>query len=332
MRPLRVAVLAFPSVQPLDVAGPLEVFGSAGRWLRDNGRTPGLGYEVEILAPRRGALRTSSGFRLHADRSFRDVRGLDTLLVAGGLGVAKAAGDADLLRWLRRMATRVRRLGSVCTGAFLLAEAGLLDGRRAVTHWGSCDELARRYPRVRVEPEPLFVRDGGVFTSAGVTAGMDLSLALVEDDYGREVAQAVARELVLYVRRASGQPQLSAQLAAQLAGDDSVRELQAYIASHLAEDLSLERLASRAAMSPRNFSRVFAREVRVTPARFVLQSRLELARRLLEQTGEGLEAVASECGFRSPAVLRRALQRSTGLGPRSYRARVRTPSGSKPRA
>lgn len=319
---MRVAMLAFPQVQILDVTGPLEVFGRAARLLRERGRRGA--YEVEIVAARAGPFDCSSGLRLHAGRSIAAAGRIDTLLVAGGLGTEAALADPRLTRWLRRMAPRVRRLGSVCTGAFLLAEAGLLDGRRAATHWQHCADLAARYPRVRVEPDPVFVHDG-VYTSAGVTAGMDLALALVEEDFGPELALEVARELVLYVRRPSGQPQLSAQLAGQLAQRRPLRELQAWIGEHLEQDLSLPALARRAGMSPRNFSRAFARETSVPPARYVERARVEKVRRLLQESADGLDRIARECGYASPEVMRRALRRQTGQSPRAYRGFVQCP-------
>src|SRR5262245_40285302 len=210
--PLRVAMVAFPDVQVLDVTGPLEVFGGTARGLVEIGRHPRPFYQVELLAAQPGPLATSSGLVLQATRSYASVSGgIDTLLVAGGRGSRAALRDEALLAWLRRMAPRVRRLGSVCTGALVLAEAGLLDGRRATTHWSACDMLAERYPRVRVEPDAIFVQDGKLWTSAGVTAGMDLALALVEEDLGREVALAAARQLVLFLKRPGGQSQFSAQ-------------------------------------------------------------------------------------------------------------------------
>src|SRR5262249_1574814 len=215
---LRVAALAFPDVQILDVTGPLEVFSRTARWLREHGHRSDDAYQVEILGTERGPFAASSGIKLIADRGFAEVKGgIDTLLIAGGRGVAHHLKDRSLARWIRAQARSVRRLASVCTGAFFLAEAGLLEGRRATTHWGCCSELARRYPGVRVEPDTIYVHEGSVWTSAGVTAGMDLALALVEEDYGREVALAVARELVVFLRRPGGQSQFSAQLAVQMA-------------------------------------------------------------------------------------------------------------------
>jgi transcriptional regulator GlxA family with amidase domain len=251
----------------------------------------------------------------------------DTLVVAGGQGARAAVADRELIAWLREAAPRVRRLASVCTGAFLLAEAGLLDGRRATTHWRACAALARDYPRVRVDPDPIFVRDGNVYTSAGVTSGMDLALALVEEDHGREVALGVARGLVLFLKRPGGQSQFSAQLSAQLASRQPIQELQAWIVENVHRDLSVDALAARAGMSPRNFARVFTREVGATPARFVEIARVEAARRRLEEEGgRGVEAVASECGFGSAETLRRAFLRRLRVSPADYRARFQ-PAG-----
>jgi transcriptional regulator GlxA family with amidase domain len=320
----RVAVVAFAGVQMLDVIGPLEVFSSASRWLaRQCGRTTPA-YTVEILAARAGAVRASSGVHLVADRAYCDVRGgLDTLLVAGGDGTAAAMGDRALLAWLRRMAPRVSRLGSVCSGTFVLAEAGLLDGRRVTTHWAVCQALAARYPTVQVDPDPIFVRDGQLITSAGVTAGMDLALALVEDDHGRDVALEVARQLVLFLRRPGGQSQFSAQLAAQAAEREPIRELQAWIGEHPDADLAVPALAQRAAMSPRNFSRVFAQQVGMTPGRYVEAVRVETARRRLEESADGVEGVAAAAGFGSSESMRRAFLRTVRVAPNAYRSRFR---------
>ena len=315
-------MLAYPDIQMLDVMGPLEVFSRTSRWLKDNGKRADDAYSVEILGPARGPFRASSGLRLYADRRFEEVgRGIDTLLVAGGRGMERFRSDARLLRWIRRQAGWVRRLASVCTGTFLLAEAGLLDGRRATTHWSWCARLARQFPAIRVEPDTIYVKEGPIYTSAGVTAGMDLALALVEEDLGRDVALAVARELVLFLRRPGGQAQFSAQLAVQLAEYEPLRDLQTWILDHPREDLSVETLARRAAMSPRNFARVFTREVGTTPARFVSSVRVETARRLLEESSERLEAVSSMSGLGTPEAMRRAFLRMVGVAPGQYRER-----------
>jgi transcriptional regulator GlxA family with amidase domain len=327
-------MLAYPGTQILDVIGPLEVFARTSRWLRDQGRRRDDAYSVEILGLRRGAFRASSGLRLFADRRFNEVgRGIDTLMIAGGVGAERYCAHPPLLRWIRRQAGSVRRVASICTGAFFLAEAGLLKGRRATTHWSSCTQLARRYPDVRVEPDTIFVREGSLYTSAGVTAGMDLALALVEEDHGREVALAVARALVMFLRRPGGQAQFSAQLAVQFAEHQPLSDLQAFILDHPREDLSVDALARRVTMSPRNFARVFTREVGTTPARFVTSVRVETARRLLEESSEDLETVCSRSGLGTTEAMRRAFLRTVGVPPGQYRERFnrREPAGKRPR-
>ncbi|HVP28078.1 MAG TPA: GlxA family transcriptional regulator [Myxococcota bacterium] len=320
----QISMLAYPDCQILDVTGPLEVFARTSRWLGERRRQAGPAYAVEIVARRPGMVTASSGLGLRVDRTFGAVRGpIDTLLVAGGIGCVAAMGDRPLLSWVRRMAPRVRRLGSVCTGAGILAEAGLLDGRRVTTHWSYAERLAALYPKVEVDPEPIFVRDGKIWTSAGVTAGMDLALALVEEDHGHEVALAVARELVMFLKRPGGQSQFSAQLAAQAADREPLRELQAWVAENPAEDLRVPLLARRAGMSPRHFARVFASSVGTTPARFIERVRVETARRRLEETAAGVDAVAAECGFGSAEVMRRAFLRALRVSPADYRRRFR---------
>jgi transcriptional regulator GlxA family with amidase domain len=320
-----IVVVAFPDVQVLDVMGPLEVFGRTARWLVEAGQRTDLAYSVEIVAPTKGPLQTSSGLKIVADRRFLDLRGpVDTLLVAGGRGARAAAGNAALRSWLTRTAPRVRRFGSVCTGTFILAAAGLLDGKRATTHWAWCDELAKLHPRIRVDADPIFVTDGHLYTSAGVTAGMDLALALVEEDFGRQVALAVARQLVLFLRRPGGQSQFSSQLAVQTADREPLRELQAWIADHLGADLSIPALADRVAMSPRHFARVFVAQLGMTPARFVEVQRVEAARRRLEESGDGVDIVAATCGFSGAEVMRRAFLRTVRVSPTDYRNRFRS--------
>jgi len=320
--PLRVAMLVYPDIQMLDVMGPLEVFSRASRLLVERGLSRGDAYAVEIVGPRRGLLRASSGLEMRATRAITEVGPpIDTLLVAGGRGTDAFLAHAGIRRFLRAQAGRVRRLGSVCTGAFLLAEAGLLDGRAATTHWASCEEMASRYPRVHVEPDRIFVRDGAVYTSAGVTSGMDLALALVEEDFGREIALAAARALVMFLRRPGGQAQFSAQLAVQMAAHEPLRDLQAYILEHPEKNLAVETLARRVAMSPRSFARHFARQVGTTPARFVTSARVETARRRLEDSQDGLDAICAASGFGSLESMRRAFLGSIGIAPGQYRER-----------
>ena len=319
--PRRIVIAAFPDVQVLDVTGPLEVFGRTARWLVEQGHRTELAYTIELAGPQPGPLPTSSGLKLVADLGYRDVRtGIDTLLVAGGRGSQAASCDKALLACLRRAAPRVRRLGSVCTGTFVLAAAGLLDGRHATTHWAWCDTLSKQHTKVAIDPDPIFVRDGHIYTSAGVTTGMDLALAMVEEDHGHQVALEVARQLVLFLRRPGGQSQFSAQLSVQSADREPLRDLQRWMADHLADDLSVDALAGRVAMSPRHFARVFAAEVGTTPARFVERLRVEAGRRRLEESTDCVDVVAAVCGFGSPEAMRRAFRRTVRVSPSAYRA------------
>ena len=319
--PLRIALFAYPDVQALDLSGPLEMFARATRVLREEGRAH-PGYALAVVGTEAGPIAASSGFRFLPDATFGALRGaVDTLLVVGGRGVDAVLANRAALAWLRRMAGRVRRLGSICTGAFALAEAGLLDGRTATTHWSRAAELARRYPRVRVEEDRIWVRDGEVYTSAGVTAGMDLALALIEEDLGAELALAVARAMVMYVRRPGDQSQYSAPLRLQAAATPSVRELVAWAAEHPAADLSVPALAHKVGKSPRHLTRVFRKELGVAPAEAVEQLRLEAARRALQQSAASLEEVAARCGFGSAEVMRRAFLRTLHVTPSAYRAR-----------
>lgn len=312
----RVVIVTYPGVQTLDVLGPAEVFSTATAIAGD-------GYRLEVVAPERGPLATSS-VSLHAGSAIADCRGrIDTLIVAGGTGSRPAQEDDALIAWLRSAAGRSRRVASVCTGALLLARAGLLDGHRATTHWAWCDYLASRYPAIDVDPDPIFVRDGKLATSAGVTAGMDLALALVEDDLGPEVALETARWLVLFLRRPGGQSQFSAQLAAQTAERPPLRDLQSWIADHLDEDLSVPALACRACMSERNFARAFRREIGMTPAAYVEAARVERARMALESGDLPVDALARQFGFGTVETLRRAFRRRVGVSPADYRNRFR---------
>jgi transcriptional regulator GlxA family with amidase domain len=326
----RVAMLGFPDAQILDITGPLEVFSRASRWLTDEGLADTPAYEITVVAATRGSLAMSNGLRLVVEQSVETLdTPLDTLMVAGGMGTAAAMRDRRLIGWLRKMAPRVRRLCSVCTGTFLLAEAGLLSGRRATTHWRFCDALKRRFPAIRVQTDPIFVRDGHLYTSAGVTAGIDLALALVEEDHGRRVALGVARELVMFLRRPGGQSQFSVQLAVQSADREPIRDLQGWIADHLSEDLSVGRLARRSAMSARNFARVFLRETGLTPATFVARTRVEAARRRLEESADGIDVIAEHCGFGTRESMRRAFIRSLRVPPSAYRSRFRPAAASR---
>lgn len=310
-------VLGVDGAQSLDVLGPIEAFHYAEL------QAPGS-YRVELVGP------SDSGFITAASGVTIGVRPLpyppprhDTLVVAGGEGARHATGDEELAEWIRQAAKRARRTTSVCTGAYLLAAAGLLDGRQATTHWNYCDDLAEQFPDVRLDPEPVFVRDGDLWTSAGVTAGMDLTLALIEDDLGPEIALSVARMLVVFLKRPGGQAQFSGALSVQQATRPALRELQAWIAGHLDEDLSVANLAARAGFSERSFARAFRHEVGTTPAAYVEALRVERARTLLEDGAASLEAVAQAAGFSSTEVLRRAFHRHLGVSPADYRGRFR---------
>jgi transcriptional regulator GlxA family with amidase domain len=321
--PRRVSIVVFPGVQSLDLTGPLEVFHGASRLIAAT-RPGEPRYEIQILSRDGAPLDTSSGLRIIPHAALPDdVSGLDTLIVAGGTGTKDAARDAALIAWLARAAAAARRTASVCTGAFLLARAGLLDGRRATTHWSAAQRLAALHPAVHVDAEPIYLRDEGIWTSAGVTAGMDLALAIVEEDLGPNVALAVARLLVVFFKRPGGQAQFSSALQAQQAARPELRELQAWIAGHLDQDLSVAALAERATMSERSFARAFSREVGQTPAAYVEALRIEHARDLLEDGAPSLEGVAQSAGFASAEVLRRAFHRRVGVSPADYRERFR---------
>jgi transcriptional regulator GlxA family with amidase domain len=308
-----VALVAFERFQLLDLAGPAEVFRAATRL----GAEPP--YEIRTLAPTR-SVTSESGICLTADgRVDADDDPIDTLVVVGGLGVREAVLDGRFVARVHTLAERSRRITSVCTGAYVLAAAGLLDGRRATTHWSACDDLAARFPDVTVEPDRIHVRDGDRWTSAGVTAGIDLALALVEDDHGPDLAHAVAQWLVVFVRRAGGQTQFSAQLAAGPARSEPIAELQRWLPDHLDEDLTVPVLAARAAMSPRSFARRFRTETGTTPAAFVEALRVEAARRLLETSDAPVAVVATTVGFGGPETLHRAFARRVGTTPDQYR-------------
>lgn len=318
----RILLLAAPGSQILDLVGPFQVFTRASEILtRARSDSPPL-YALDVVTTAPGMLLTSCGLRLEAHGTFRQVRGaVDTLLIVGGACVEAGTEDAAVVQWLQRIAPQLRRVGSICTGAFLLGRAGLLNGRRATTHWKYCDLLTRRYPAVKVEADPIFVRDGNVYTSAGVTAGMDMALALVEEDAGSKLALEVARELVLYLRRPGGQSQFSAALTLQGSDYQPFRDLGAWVLEHLRENLSVEALASRVSMSPRNFARMFRAEMNTTPAKFVESLRLEAARRRLQESNASLESVATTCGFRNSEAMRGTFKRVLRVAPGEYRWR-----------
>jgi len=319
-RPHKVAMIAYPDAQVLDITGPLEVFSRAGRWLRDEGVTPENAYSVVLLAREAGLIRTSSGLELKAE-SLQRTGEIDTLLVTGGIGFRRALEDKALLAWIKNAALEVRRIGSICTGAMIRARAGLLEGRPATTHWAYCDELATHFGDVSVDADAIFVKNENIYTSAGVTSGMDLALAMVEEDWGPTVALAVAQELVLFLKRPGGQSQFSRFLEPEKTSSRRVRDLQAWILKNLSQDLSVARLAEVSSMSPRNFARSFAREMGVTPARYVEKIRIEMARSLLQQNRDPIEHIAEKVGFKGYDSFRRAFRREIGVAPSEYRER-----------
>lgn len=323
-RRLRVVALALPGGDPLELIGPLEILNTANMVLAESGRAD-LGYDIEVAGPRTGLMFGWKGLNISVDRTCHQIRGrMDTVLIQAMDAEGQVLRDRRLLRWLARIAPDVRRLASVCNGSYVLAEAGLLDGRRATTHWAYCEDFSRRYPRVTVEPEPIFIQDGNVYTSAGATSGLDMTLAFIEQDFGRDVALRVAQFLVFFLKRPGNQAQFSVQMATQLAERDAIRDIQAYIVDHVGEDLGVVALAKRAAMSPRNFARVFSEEVGVTPGKFVEDTRLECARERLEQSQLAIEEIAATCGYRNAETMRQAFIRQLGVGPKEYRRRFST--------
>ena len=316
----RIAVVVVPPVEELDLVGPMQVLSAANRL------TGKPVYAVEIATNADDLKVAGEGGLLSflAQRRFAELKGsFDSLLLVCGVATRNAR-DAALFAWLRKMAPEVRRIGSVCVGAFLFAEAGLLNGRRATAHWKFGEELAKRYPRVLVESNPLWVKDGNIYTSAGISAGIDLALAWVEEDCGVAVAHEVARELVLFLRRPGGQTQYSVSLAAQASEMKAIQDLQVWIAENVRKKLSVQMLADRFAMSVRNFERVFTRELGRTPSKYILQVRVEQAQRQLERTDRGLKQIALDCGFGNADVMRRSFVRLVGVTPGQYRRTLNT--------
>lgn len=317
-----VVMVAPPGVQLLDISGPLDVFAEA------NAQVGREAYRLLVAAAEPAPLRSSSGVRLMPDRVIgRDFDDrIDTLLVAGCPNAMEVPADGVVLDWLRQRAPTVRRYGSVCSGAFFLAAAGLLAVRRVTTHWAVAAELARRFPDVTVDADAIHVSDGPVRTAAGVTAGLDLALALVEEDLGHEVAKRVASQLVMFFKRPGGQMQFSRKGEAMPAGRSALQELQRWIAANPAHDHSVGNLAGRMELSPRHFSRLFRSEVGITPATWVEEARVHAARRLLEQGHEAPKQVAAQCGFADADTLRRAFVRHVGVTPAEYRKRFANPA------
>lgn len=319
-----IVFVGYDGVQGLDLTGPLDVFAGAQQWVARTGAAD-PGYRTIVASGDGRPFRTTAGLTVLPDAGLDDLPGtVDTIVVPGSEITLSEPYPEKIVAWLARSASGARRVTSVCTGAFLLAEAGLLDGRRATTHWAACRQLARRYPAVTVEPEPIYVRDGSVATSAGVTAGIDLALALVEDDLGRDAALTIARWLVMFLHRPGNQAQFSAQLAARYADREPIRDLQRWLGDHYGVELTVDAMAERARMSPRHFARTFRQQVGVSPGRYLQQVRIEAARRRLEESDTPAESVAVACGFGSPETMRRTFVQVLGMPPAEYRRRFRT--------
>jgi transcriptional regulator GlxA family with amidase domain len=324
MNERHVVIVAFEGVQPLDAVGPHEVFAGARRAAASVGRVGG--YRVTLASPGGGPVRAESGLVL-GTTALPDAGGrVDTLVLAGGNGANAAAANETLISWVRATAPRCRRVATVCSGAFIGAAAGLLDGRRVTTHWARATELRTTHPGLTVDPDPIYIRDGKVWSSAGVTAGIDLSLALVQDDLGVDVAQTIARWLVMFLHRPGGQTQFASPVWVPRAERSTVRAVQDLVEAAPGGDHRLPMLAAAAAMSVRHFTRVFTAEVGESPSRFVERTRVEAARRELETTSDTLDLVAARCGLGSAETLRRVAQRHLGVSPDAYRRRFRTAS------
>ena len=309
----RVVISGLPPVQVLDVTGPLEVFSNVADYQVTLVSSDGTDHHM-----------TSRGIKLVGAVPRDSVSGpIDTLVIVGGPGSESGEYDSDYLRWIADAAGRSRRVASICTGAFLLAAAGLLDHKKAVTHWSFCDRLAREFPKVNVLPNRIFVRDGAIYTSAGITAGIDLSLALVEEDHGHQTALTVARQLVMFLVRPGGQAQYSNLLSWQATTSGPLRELQLYILENLKADHSVEALAERVGMSPRHFSRVCLREMKMNPGQFVARLRVEAGQQMIDSSSMGLKEIADACGFGSADSMRRTFQRVIGITAGEYAKRFK---------
>jgi len=319
-----VVFVTVPDGDPFDLIGPLMVLQDTNWQLENSGRSD-LGYDIEVVSNAPGTVFRENGLRIEVDKSCYDVRGaVDTLVFQAIDYEEKCLADRRFIDWIRRVAPRTERLVTACMGTYMLAEAGLLDGRRATTHWMACDSFQQRYDAVEMDPEPIYVKDGKYYSSAGVTAILDLMLALVEEDFGPEIALRVAQSMVLFLRRPANQSQFSVQLKQAMSGHRSILAVLAHIAERPDEDLSVEALAERANMSTRNFVRVFTREVGLTPGKFVELSRIEAARSQLEQSKLPIGEIAKRCGYRTSDGMRASFDRNLGVGPSEYRRRFAT--------
>lgn len=320
----RVVFVTSPNAASLEYMGPMQVFDEAKLFLEYSRRSD-LAYKVEIVTTDSGPIYNRKGLSIVADVPYHALRGkVDTLIFQAADETDSCLQDKRFINWVAKMSGKVRRVVSICTGSFILAQAGVLEGRRATTHWCACNDFRSRYPHVNLETDPIYTKDGHVYTSAGATAGADLAIALIEEDFGTEFARRVAQGLVMYLRRPGNQAQFSVQVASRFSDEPGIQEVTTYISENLQNDLRVEVLAEQFNMSPRNFTRVFKRQVGVPPGRFVEQCRLEFARQCLEQSDVALSQIARRCGYASADGLRLAFDRHLGLSPRDYRRRFAT--------
>ncbi len=319
----RVAQVIFKNAQVLDITGPMEVFAQANEILAQFHQCIGTAYEITLVSHEKGPVPMSSGLKLMADGAFHSFNisqhPLDTLLIAGGNGVYQARFQRDLLAFVKAQEKNARRIASICSGTFILAKAGLLKGKQATTHWSVCQKLANEHPEIQVEPDKIFVRDRHIYSSAGVTAGIDLALALVEEDYGRDIALGIAKQLVVFMKRQGGQSQFSTSLARQSAGKGILKDTLMWMEQNPDQDLSIDALALGCAMSERNFTRIFKKEVGMTPGKYVEKMRVEYAAHLIETQNRGFKSIAQTSGFRSEEMMRRAFKRQLNVLPHLYR-------------
>lgn len=323
----RVHVVIYPGFKSMEAVGPVTVFSSANRHLADRGDP--RRYDIELVAPVPGSIGSDTLVSLEATAALPEEMALQTVMIAGGVDIQAAlAREPGLVDWCRRRAFHAERFAALCSGSFFLAAAGVLDRRRATTHWSVADLLRQRFPKVRVDADAIFVQDGSLWTSAGVTAAIDLALAFVEQDFGRDLALTVARDLVIYLKRPGGQSQFSAALHSQMSGPPEMRDIQAWLLANLDQPLRIADMAARAVMSSRNFTRIFTAELGVTPANYVETARCERAKALLLESDLPMKAVAFQCGFSSDEHLRKAFLRRMSLTPRDYRARFQTTRAS----
>ncbi|MCP4159948.1 MAG: GlxA family transcriptional regulator [Deltaproteobacteria bacterium] len=317
----KVIQVIFNGSQILDITGPMEVFAQANEILSKNGD---FFYDLSLISHKKGPVSTSSGLKLLAEEDFKSFNSsnlLDTLLIAGGNGVYQARFQKDLIDFVREHGKNAMRIASICSGTFILAEAGLLDGKQATTHWSVTEKLALEYPEIDVKPDNIFIRDGNIYSSAGVTAGIDLALSLVEEDHGRKIALEIAKQLVVFMKRQGGQSQFSTTLIGQYAARGVLKDILKWIKQNPKQDMSVDALALRCAMSERNFARVFKQEVGMTPGRYVEKMRVEYAAELIESRGDDFHKIASTSGFSSDEMMRRAFMRQLNVLPNSYRKR-----------